>query len=673
MAKGPRKGGFSSTADDNVIDIMRPQRDEPSLLLSVTSTNGNGIVDVTALDLTPFASIGLVSNHAYEISTNLIGNARRGTLGGHRNHLHRLVRYAAWFSERHGRAPETAAEVELVFTHQFYSFLVEEPTNENSKYGAMNWFKRFMLAIGVEPTIMAPNPFQHGSKGETDADLNTLSYEQARQILNQAKYEIDVVRRRAREGHRLARLGRDPRKQAGGERGAWSLIANRAWVAKRLLKRKWMRSEELVRTHRGVAEQLRAHEGPEIVSETGRAVRPRGVEAHNRWFYPDYHDLAPFVALMMLRTGWNMAVVAELQSRRWFKRYPHRVGAATGETHVYIVSNKVRGRKTDLSKPKEFRAVSARRPHSHPYRVLKSLEYITAGLRVELHRRLAELRAKAALTTKERAELQKLDSIKGDLLLFRSAKDGISSWRLMSLSTKDSFALKAFLQRVFYDRVNDRPGVVPITASQMRDAPILFSYETSGQNLFIAQLVANHSDAETTTLYLRRMQTLRRMWRDLANVMDASMKLIERGDFSAAAVRQMLRDQGLTARQVDNVLDPANRSRFGNGCADPENPPPGFDRHANGGGCRTQDCIDGCPYARWFNDSIDHLARELVKAERSFAVLGLESTDGSSLKSRIARCEALLERWPSDQREQAVARARARPAETDDLFLGAAL
>lgn len=654
MAGKPRKGAFAFRADGQELQQLAT----PQAKLSVVAAYGHGRVETAGLNLAAFTDIPIIINNTSALR-RLAANKAPATLGAIRRNLSEIASYVAWYEKRYEAVPKSSDEVSPRFTHQFIAYQFERETAEETKSIALRFFKRFLLEIGVGRALLPPNPFR-GDRADVPRD--TLSHDAAKLILNRAKLEIGVIRRRACEAHRLAAVGHDPRLAAGGAVGDWSRPENRAWVIKRLLNRELHTFDDLrfKLGFRTVLAGLEKFPAAEVILPDGSTKRLGGFNGHLRWFFPWADDLAPFAALMMLRTGWNLTTVATLESRRWCKPYPYRLGSTSAESHVYIVSTKVRGRNDAMTMSKVERFPSARRPHSHPYRLLKSVEYLTAGLRREIYRKRSELMMLSELTPRQESELQRLEEIKDDLFIFKN-EQGISSFRWVVAREGTVEEVSAFFRR----------AGVSTNTRQLRDAALVFSYEASGQNLFVTQLLANHRDRKTTALYLRRKRTLDRIWRDAIRVFDSSLKLIEQGKFGVAALREALSSQGFDADQVSSLLDPKTTTRWGNRCADPKHPPQGFDRQSEGGACRTQDCIDGCPYARWFSESIEHVARHLVSAERLLAKLGTESTEGSSLSSRVERCRLLLSRWPKHERDKAVTSARQRSS--DDLFLGPAL
>ncbi|CAH1675472.1 conserved hypothetical protein [Hyphomicrobiales bacterium] len=656
MSRRYRKGDFSES-HSNIANIASPP--DPGhgrQPLVISASIGHGVSRTSSIQLDDLDRVQLFRNNSPGIR-EIFMNASPETADGYKGRLRHIERYIIWYSDTFQTAPpETAAEIDDHFCNTFAAWLVLPGQPQSSLAAAMRFFIRVLRAVGASPSLIPSNPF-HDNDLPTPGD--TLSKAEARKIVNQAKFEIGIVKRRTHEAHRLAGSGHDPHRNAGGRHGDWQQPKNRAWVIKRLLNRE-IHSFEDLRLNLGRNTLIRGLEGQpgaEYVAPDGTIQRMVGWMGHLRWFFPWADDMAPFIVLVMLRTGWNLSTVAALRTRSWVEPYPFRLSGRTGEDHVYVVSYKTRGRSSRLQSSAVVKAPSSKRPWSHPYRLLKYLDYLTLALRKEMYRKLNELLRKAKLEKSDEDELNKLSQIKDDIFIYKSER-GITSlyWEARNGKTR---GIQAFLQRCGSDA----------SVRDLRDATILFSYETSGQNLFVAQIAANHTDRETTALYVRRRRTQERVWDDAVRLFDASLSLIQSGDFNTDKVRTILKQQGLTSHQIDNLTNRENRARWGNRCADPENPPKDFARDA-AGTCQSQDCIDGCPHARWFADSVEYVCRELINAERLHERLSLQSTEGSSLESRINRCRELLTRWPAETVNKALEAAKSKMKREPDLFFG---
>lgn len=664
MSRAGRKGFFAkpqastTTAQRESVTTASPEQ------VTIVTNRGHGVSESTPVDLILFAEIPLLSKNLSKIQRAILSGKTGPSLKVEKRILRSVADYVRWYEENVGACPASASLVDNIFCHKIIVWLAGLDTSDPEKSLRFRMFRRCMMAIGVDDTNIPSNPF---AAAEVERDpRKELSPEDARRLLNRAKLEAQIVLKREGEVSSLAEVGRDPRRGRGGQYGDWSVAANRVWVMKNVFKLR-IRNFDEMRFEGGLNAELKGLErrpGAEIVAKDGRIERQVGWKGHLRWFFPWSDDLAPFLTMFLLRTGANVASAAALRTDRWEEPYPFIVGDASNETHVYIVTYKTRGRHDTTTSSKPVKFVSSRRPWSHPYRLLLAVETITRNLRAEIDRRVFELRGKPMRSEREAAELERLVAIRDDLFIYKT-EQGISS---LAWETRKQQGTPKWLAALM-----SRAGVAT-GARLLRDGPILFSYEMSGQNLFVAQLIAAHASPATTALYLRRRSTINRIYERAKNVFGLSVDLIEMGKFDIASLKRALAGQGLDDRQIENLASPENVSRWGNGCADPTAPPDEFARGTKSGDvCVEQDCISGCPHARWFRDSIEHVARQLVLAENTIAGLGIESIEGSSIQSRIDRCREFLRRWPLSEVAAAIDSARARLSGTTDLFLGAAL
>lgn len=658
MSRAARKGNFTTQPlPGEAVDKASGST------VTVLANRGGGRVESSVFDFAEFEDVPLLWNTRVTILHELLNKATGPTLKTHKQCLRQISLYVRWFASTHGDAPTDTGGVDALFGHEIIVWLAQANIAEDMKARTVRLYRRFLEAIGVDGSCIPTNPF--GSKHQGDDAAEALTGPQLRQILKAAKAEALVIRRRPAEVAMMDLTGRDPRRASGAPMKSWEDPANRLWVLRNVFHSE-IRSHEEWRFEFGKHGEMRGFEGrsgAKIVSADG-VTHQVGWKGHLRWLFPWADDLAPFLVLLLLRTGWNLTTASALRSQAWQAPYPFASGSEGHDPHVYVVSQKTRGRNSKDVKSKVIKAPSSTKPWSHPYQVLATVEQLTADLRVELRRHLSELMAIANGDATTQAEITRLDAIKDDLFLFKT-EQAITS---LAWEMKNSGAnrwLSAFFER----------NALPISVRQLRDAPILFSYESSGQNLFVAQMVAAHAGEGTTAMYLRRRSTLNRIFDKAVDVFGHSLDLIQHDRLDISKLRNLLKGQGLSEAQVANLSDDANQARWGNRCADPTSPPPEFSSGTSAGGpCRSQDCIDGCPHARWFSDSIDHVARNLVQSEKLLDELGLESTAASSLESRVERCRELLSRWPPDAVDASIVRARATPpAVRLDLFLGAAL
>ena len=645
---------------------LMPKNDD-ALMYKTVWTPKQGVAKTVEVDFSSLSSEPLLLANLARLRP-IFQAVSPATAKNYMKGLRNIVSFLRWYRKQFGAAPALIEDVDSRFTHYFVLWESEKPCKDPPKAINTRIFRRTLSALGVMEALLPVNPFTEGR--DEQAERETLSDEELRALLNRAKLEARAVINRTREAHSLASKGSDPRSSVGGQLGNWSKPENRAYVLKRVLGRRLETFDDLRFRlgHSSAVSACARYPGALCVQADGTFQRKTGWNFHLRWFFPWAEDLLPFGILVMLRLGWNLTTLAALRSRRWWAPHQFRFGRQGAEEYAFIVSYKARGRTDRLSEATEVRAPSSMRPWSHPFRLLRFVDYCTAALRREVCRRAAELKQReVSLSDDEVKELERLRFIKDDLFIFKSEKGIFSlAWDLQHTGGGFSRQLDAFAAR----------AGVEFDFRDLRDAPILSGYKASGHNIIVAQIIAGHADPSTTTLYLRRKRTLDAVWKAASAVFDQSLRLIEAGSFDVEQLRQLLADQGFSTPQVSRLLDPATTTRWGNRCADPAKPPPGFDRGLRpGGNCRLQDCIDGCPYARWFSDSLEHVARQLVLAERMHNQVGLETTAAGSHIDRIDRCKDLLSRWPRDAVTEALRAARelSGTVTEPDLFLGTAL
>lgn len=673
MPRRPRKGVAPVSAAPNVIDLPQPpappgpqpphtdKADEISGPLYFWNTWSDGHRKVTRfpVDLRKFAGVPLIEDAAPLLFRKRFEGMSPASCQGRRKELNNIVSFIRWYEETFGRTIHSVRDVDTHAINQFLLWTASMNTAEATKAGFMQGMNRFLEEMGAPGHLRVAQPFQTGSApGEAD----TLSDHEIKALLNQCKREVVVLRRRVREAHRLAARGHDPRREHGGAFRDWQKMECRAWVIKRLLRRE-LHNFDKMRFEMGLGTVLRGLEGKpgaEVFRADGKVERQGGWNGHIRWFFPWPDDIVPFVVLLMIRTGWNLTTVAALRTRAWCEPIPFSIAPDGRTTHVNIVSVKARGRQDTGQQASVIKTPSPIKPSFHPYKLLKFVDYWTAALRKEVRRKIHELRTADQLSRAEHQELSRLEAIQDDLFIFKTEQ------QITSLSREDS------IKRVL-EAICKRAGVDFVTRD-LRDAPLLFSYQASGQNLFVVQMLANHADPNTTAQYLRRKRTLQNIWGQFRAVFSASLELAEQGQLNPASLREKLKAQGFSKGQIRNLLDPDSTSRWGNRCADPTNPPEGFDQgHRPGEACASQDCIDGCPSARWFSDSIRHVANNLVVAERRRNKVGLDASLASTLDDRIERCRMLLGRWPKPEADEAVRVASKTIPDDADGILGVAL
>lgn len=520
-------------------------------------------------------------------------------------------------------------------------------------------FERLAGCIGIPPNVVPENPFMSKKAAVRSAPTE----EQSRKAINIAKADAWEVIKRYNLVQELKDRGHDPRREYGGKFGDWQKLENRMFMCRKLVKQGVLANEDL-KTPEGwaIVGGLRDKLGAVAIDPKLGPVHAVGLLAHLQFFYPSPHDLLPFVFILMMRGMLNFGAVAETKvTDEWFEPYPYVLEPNGDDRLVMIVLNKHRGvpapakitagvaEKLATGIPKLIRFPSDVRPWSHPFRVIEFLIKLTQPLRDEINRRIRVHRSNEGRTKDDDAELEHLSSIKDDLLIYRS-KLGIGSYRnLVRTTNGNTLGVTDTLKRYGLSG----------QLRELRDAGLTFSFKSSTWNLSILQMLARHGDRDTANIYARRRQSIEAARSAMKHVSAQAMVLARSENFSVARLRKVLTDQGLNPQKVANVLDKANRTRFGNACIDPKNPPPGFDRRTRPAEfCHLQNCIDGCPHARFLPESLPHLIRERLRVQQQLDYAGAVAGATSILFARLSNLNDLLARFPS----RVVARLQAKIA-----------
>lgn len=503
---------------------------------------------------------------------------------------------------------------------------------------------------------------------DQQTESETLSPDTVRHILHCAKCDARHVKARFQEGRELVAKGHDPRRAFGGRPRDWKRPECRAYYVRKIIDLKHVALSEL-RNHGHSsfvhACQQPGNEGAKVfVMDHSKPERRRGIRAHMRWFMPHPDDLLPFLVIVAIRTGWNLTTILAMDRTDWRSVYAARVDDSGRPTHAIVHSKKRRGSSlntvTGASSPGKLQVlVTPMSPEWHVYRVIHYVIRITLPIRREIDRRLDQLgRIDAHSTHSSSAtdEMRSLLAMRNKVwLYFNESERGIGC-----LSTEVALprSWRQFAQR--YDLAERDEVPLGRMFRQFRNATISFAYRSTGQNLFLAQLAANHSHLATTEAYLRKKDIQEGLQDQFQKALDIAFIDIGTGRFSARDIRRRLLLSGLTAEQSRNAMSPQFETIWGNRCADPTRPPQHIDPgHRPGDLCISQSCLDECPFARWFDDSLPTVARRVIETRKSLMSLGAEAVTSSSWLSRLARLESLLERWPAARVTRALEEADA--------------
>lgn len=612
MGKRNRKGSFSAPPPFD--HSMRPTTNFSETIQTVSYRGGN-VVDDHFVSLGEFQDVKLMWDHRDALFMDFFHNSPKGTNKNAARFLRVIRDY--W---RHLQTKLRFSLTLQLLREEHTNGFMEYIQTYASKEIHVRYFNRFLRAIGAPARLLIANPYSTSERAVKKSPPSGAF----RNAVHRAKADADVIRKRLKDFHRLRPLGRDPRLQRGG----WTFPENRIWFVENVIGMSVPAWTDLKRNPEvgRYLYKLQCHVGAPGVDGDGNEIGQNGYLAHVRWFYPQPDDLIPFIALLLLRTPLNLMSIADAQvGGDWESPYYFNMSSKNGE-FVFVWFDKVRGRHDRLNDPNPVFAVSPVTPRSYPYQVRKFVEELTAELRKELRREIDAMSIDPAASTQE---LNRLRSIENDLFLYRSFK-GINSLRHVMLAGNPPLFLTEGLRNY------------GISAGDTRGNNLAHVYNLSGLNLVSIHMLAMHRDKNLSILYARREAAVRKTEQLFRNIFNHSINLIAASIFDTENLKLLLEAQNFANDEIGSLLNADTVARWGNRCANPRRPPHGFaDGTPPGQPCRGQNCIDGCPNARWFSDSGKVIKHLLINLRSKHAALPHAATASSSLSSKISRLELI--------------------------------
>ncbi|CVI54681.1 hypothetical protein CFBP4996_08575 [Agrobacterium leguminum] len=631
MKKGPRKGqraaGISLRSNVGQHVAIHP--------VVATSDLERGC------DFGIFSDVPLIRDNESKIRRNFFEERKSAS------EINKFLRFFAKFVRKyeaafHTTVPTTAAEVDW----SFGSYFVFECHTLASAASKVRLFLRLMTAIGVPSSILPPNPYRDPDPAERDV----LDEKKCRSLMKLAKEEAQLVRNRHALACSLQTSGRDPRRSSGAPHGSWKSLENRLWFCREVLQLKPVTHATLIaQGNKSAIAAMEKPPGVSVISNERGAETVHGISAHFRYYHPGLGDLLPFVVMFLIRSMANFQSLADIQaSSDWWKPYPFALDAATDDDrYVMIILSKSRGAQKGkvADAPAAVTFPSLKKPQSHPYQILKFVKELTAPLRREICRRIDELR-KPELSADEVAELDRLLFIKDDLFIYKTELQITSlRWVAHKLNGPPAELHNGMC----------RYGIT--TVRELRDAGLHFSFRASSYNLVILHMLARHSNAATARDYARRRAFFQKSEDLFVAIFDRSVELVRKGKYSLEALKLALKTQGLEDWQIKNILDPETETRWGNRCADPTHPPEGLNTVSSPGtSCASQNCIDGCKWARFLPDSLTMLVQHDLDIAHQLDNIGAAKEIQNTLSQRQKNLRRILAAFP----QRAVDRERHR-------------
>lgn len=580
-------------------------------------------------DFKEFEDLPLITNNESTIRREFFKEHRSTKTA--ETFLRFVARYVRNFQRTFGRSVSSAQAIDWTFC----SYYVLECHTLASAASKVRLFFRLLTVIGVPSDIFPPNPYAEPGPAHRDV----VDEKTCRAVMKLAKEEAQIIRKRFELATSLAGQGRDPRKKSGGQRGDWNLLENRLWFCREVLEVKAITHEQLVAEgHKQAIAAMAKAEGVQIISPTRGIELVKGVSAHLRFYHPSLGDLLPFIVMFLIRSMVNLQSVADIQaSGCWSKPYPFALDASDDDDrYVMMILSKSRGAQAGevADAPAAITFPSLKKPQSYPYQILEFVKELTEPLRREVARRIEELH-KPDLSAQEWSELERLLFIKDDLFIYKT------DWQITSL-------------RWVSHRLNDTPRQLLMglrryglkSVRELRDAGLHFSFKASSYNLVILHMLARHSSQTTARDYARRRPFFQKSEDLFVAIFDRSVELVRAGRYSLSALRKALKAGGLEDWHIANILNPQTETRWGNRCADPTNPPIGFNDGPAGTLCRKQDCIDGCRWARFLPDSLPTLVAQEMSVTHQLNSIGAAKEIQNTLSQRQKNLERILGAFP---------------------------
>lgn len=580
------------------------------------------------------ASVYILENN-FEVIWASLFETNHSTRKANLQNLRISVQYFIFLKDQLGFEPRRIDELNIALTSLFISFL----NNQKQQYQKMKLFIRLLKVLGVSHNEIPHNPYK-------DQRVNDgVLYDEpvVRHAVKVLKEEYSVLIGRMNKLDVALKAINDMQPPDVHQIENWSRPQTGLLVSTKIIGinlHSWddLNASNAIPNFRNLMRGLTKCPGAPFVTDSGKVDHEIGWSGQVRWFHPFADDIAPLVVLAMIRTGVNYSAIATVKSgqENWCEPYPFNTGGGIDEQYVYMLFRKSRGvAPEDDIEGANIRIPSSMRPYSHCFRIFAFVEKLTAPLRANVHAEISRLEAKRPKSAAEVHQLEKFKRIKDDLFIYRTKTTGVTSLAEHSV-TSAPLAVRKCLQRCGL-QTNIR---------HLRPLRLNFAYSASGNNIYVAQLLASHRDPNTTRIYNRRKATLSRVYEQFEDVFALSVSLIRSSKYTYENLKLILESQGLLGLRLDNLMKPDFRSKWGNNCSTPFDPPPAFSSSPSQGQmCSGLNCIDGCPSARWFYDARSIVERQYASLCARRAATGLLSLEGSSLPSQIERCETILASW----------------------------
>jgi hypothetical protein len=623
---------------NNVVPYDVAKDSLPEGVVLVYRYEGPNPVDPTSFDFRAFAENPLIWNNRHKVYHGILDGLRRASIKKAVKHMVLFDLLCQHFSIRAGYLLSSADEsVSRLLTNSLLD--VVERTGKSGKASRYRALTRWLEAVGFSRLSFPPNPYKddvaHGSQ--------TLSLKQASKLVRNARRDAGVVIQNLRDRTRLEPLARDPRRSGGGQRGDQQLPECGIYLVKKVIGLRLfpMTRKDFYkfRTEIRALENCPGPLEPDLPAGmgAGSSVRQYGVRGAMRWYFPSPKDIEPFVALLLARTSDNYANISRMTLKEkdaWFEDYELNIDANGKGEYKYFYTSKFRGRNGQLDDPTRIQTITPVTGISYPYLVVSTLLEITNPLREAIRTEIANLSKQHFLSEENRNRLRHLERIKDDLFIYKIDK-GVRS--LAQFDEPPKFILEAIKRYCGDNSVGTR---------SLRNTNMVFNYRKSGNNLSSISHMAHHKSGLVSSIYERRTENVVRFNEMVESLFNKTIALVRLGVFNVRALKRVLKQQGMDAASIANLFKDDNTTRWGARCSNPIDPPSGFDHGTPKGEiCRLQNCVDGCPRARWLPESRANVESILHQKRAQFVSMSLLAQAQTSLKRHIAFLERLLLQW----------------------------
>ena len=397
--------------------------------------------------------------------------------------------------------------------------------------------------------------------------------------------------------------------------------------------------------------QKRVSEGVDIAPEDARMLSSfvnkrfyKSLEHFYRQHVPLAKDSLASYMLVTMHTGWldttrEICVVDDVfnEYEGWYvDRTPNTTGGGSNRLgSVIILSQDHSSADEDefkdaedvmaqisVQRPKTGRLVSAlsnKKSLYHPFRVIKAQIERTRFLRELLRQIRSEILSIPNGSITQKRSLFEVERKLRSPWIFWNPK-GLGHKAVGIIDGADPVAAqfkrhmvpevcKHLVRKQDHDLIASIKALVP---SDIRDGFASFLYDSSGGNIFVVQHGLGHASASTARHYLRQKRQIREnfsVYRKMCQTVFSEVRENRQVDPTIISLASSPLGVGNRDRELLREI----RSRYGNGCAGPINPPENIaPNHISGSLCASQRCIL-CSHARLTTDAILPLARRLAE------------------------------------------------------------